>query len=105
LIASFSLHFSSGKRPGDVEVIAYDKNAQNAQKFLNKGDQILIMGLLNQYKVNGAGDGLQVIANEIKLITRSSTAPTPAKLEQETPFDMPEAVPGDLSESTEDFPF
>ena len=86
-VASFTVAVDYGygdnKQTSFLDVVAWQKQAENASKYVHKGDRIIVDGRIQTrtYESNGQKRKVtEIVANEIEFIEtkRSEAAPNPA---------------------------
>lgn len=93
-VASFTVAVDIGygekKQTSFLDVVAWQKQAENASRYVHKGDRVIIDGRLQSrtYESNGQKRKVtEIVANEIEFIeTKRDAAPNPAPIPNDTNF-------------------
>ena len=95
-VASFTVAVDTGygdkKQTSFLDVVAWQKQAENASKYVHKGDRVIIEGRLQTrtYESNGQKRKVtEIVANEIEFIE--------TKKESTAPFAPPSVPPSDAN--------
>jgi single-strand DNA-binding protein len=91
-VASFTVAVDYGygekKQTSFLDVVAWQKQAENAARYVHKGDRVIIDGRLQTrvYESNGQKRKVtEIVANEIEFIeTKRDAAPNPAPIPNAT---------------------
>lgn len=91
-VASFTVAVDFGygekKQTSFLDVVAWQKQAENAARYVHKGDRVIIDGRLQTrvYESNGQKRKVtEIVANEIEFIeTKRDAAPNPAPIPNAT---------------------
>jgi len=106
-ICNFALAFTTSKKKGDqwedqanfIDLALFGKTAENLNKYLTKGTQVLVAGSLEQQRWEKDGQKQSKIAmhvDEIKLIggkRESSDVPRPQGQPEDAPAEYHDDIP------------
>ena len=90
-IASFSLAFrTSRKQTGWIRVVAFQRLAEAAQRYLHKGAKVAVIGVLDQYKweteQGTPKSAFQITAQTIEFLKTDGRGFEEGKGQEDLPF-------------------